>query len=382
MAQKNILIWEVLPFLGGGQRVSLQIGLALQKTGNYNVEYVIPGDGDLSDALRSHGFRYHILPVNNYSLVTKNIFDYFKFAFDSFRTVGAFYGILRKSRVDLIYINGSRAFIWGAIAGQLLSIPVIWHIHNPFRDKFVTRLLGWFGSLPAVKKTIFVSYDISKTLPRLHSKAVVIYNGIDISRFTGVNDAGIRKEFDIKLADKIITSIGIIQPEKHQDTIIRAFAMVVKKYPDARLFLAGRTRKEYIAYMNELSRLAEASGAVEKIKFLGERSDIPAILKVSALSVVAGQEGFSLALLESGAVGIPVIGPDISGAAELIAQSNGGETFRYKDHISLSDTIVKILQDPVLFQTYAQNGLRFAKLHTTEIFSEKIIHEIERVLNG
>jgi 6-phosphogluconolactonase len=87
----------------------------------------------------------------------------------------------------------------------------------------------------------------------------------------------------------------------------------------------GAQRPRERRYMERLERAASAHGIVERVRFLGERSDVPRILRAADIYCQpnTGPEPFGLAFVEALGVGIPVISSAIGGATEIIDDSCG-----------------------------------------------------------
>src|SRR5207249_3921648 len=111
------------------------------------------------------------------------------------------------------------------------------------------------------------------------AKLCTIWNGIDVSRFgyRGPQQAG------------PAVMVARLSPEKDVETLLRAAAIAVREYPCFRLKIAGDG-----PCLPSLRRLAADLCLNEIVSFLGEVSDIPALLSCASLFVLPSlTEGIS-----------------------------------------------------------------------------------------
>jgi glycosyltransferase involved in cell wall biosynthesis len=96
--------------------------------------------------------------------------------------------------------------------------------------------------------------------------------------------------------------------------MIRAFARVSAEAPRSLLLLAGAGPLE-----GELKDLAKGMGIGSRVRFLGSRSDIPALLNAADASVLSSTyEALPMALLEAAASGLPVVTTDVGGTSDIV----------------------------------------------------------------
>lgn len=75
---------------------------------------------------------------------------------------------------------------------------------------------------------------------------------------------------------------------------------------------------------DEVRKLTESAGIADRVKFLGLRKDIPLLLAAADVTALPSQrEGLPRAVMESMAIGTPVIGADIRGIRDLLSDGRG-----------------------------------------------------------
>ena len=150
------------------------------------------------------------------------------------------------------------------------------------------------------------------------SRIVVIPNGLDFSRLdaaAGHRDEA-RNDLGLSKSDVAMVMVANLIPYKGHLDLIEAFALVASGDPRLKLFLIGQDRG---VAKDLISRAAEL-GVTDRINLLGSRDDVPRLLSAMDLGVLSShEEGFSNALLEKLAAGLPVVATDAGGNREALA---------------------------------------------------------------
>ena len=116
----------------------------------------------------------------------------------------------------------------------------------------------------------------------------------------------------------IISCIAGFRPEKGHDLLIEAFRRLDG---GAHLFLAGDGELRA-----SVESRVERMGLSGRVHFLGNIADVRPLLRVTDITVLASTsvETFSIAMLESMAMGVPMVAPDIGGLSEAITNDQTG----------------------------------------------------------
>jgi len=368
--QNIIIIWEGLSTIAGGQRVALNVMRQLKE--KYQFKIIIPREGPLSSTCNSLDVPYDFIPMGNFTLGKKNIKDIFRFIYFTPFTLWRAHKIIKGA--DLIYANNTRVFIWSSIVGMISNVPVVWHLHNLLIDKKSRFLIELFGKFKIVKKIIAVSHATRNQFPKLKYKTMVIYNGIDISKFN---------KFKRKQNNSGQKSIGVIAdliPQKGHQTLIKA-AKLLKEKLLFKIFIVGSERNGMKYYEKELKSLVRELRLSKNVEFLGYRTDIPDILNMLDLLVIPSSsfEACPMVALEAYACGVPVIGSNLGGTPELIEEGKTGFTFNANDEKDLAEKIELIFSNPKLYDEMKKNCREIAEEKFNLKFSCK---KIKLILNN
>lgn len=159
----------------------------------------------------------------------------------------------------------------------------------------------------------------------------IINNGIDLSPY-----ANFKPNFPQPEEDVIVTMIAAFRPQKDQDTLLKAIALLPTRY---KLWLLGDGERR-----GELETLADSLGIKGRVTFWGNQKDVPSFIRQSNIMVLSSHwEGLSLSLLEAMASRRPMIVSDVDGLRDIA----GGVavTVGHEDTNELADAITRLATD-------------------------------------
>ncbi|HKF49591.1 MAG TPA: glycosyltransferase [Terracidiphilus sp.] len=147
-------------------------------------------------------------------------------------------------------------------------------------------------------------------------KCSVIANGVDAVAFSpdASRRAETRRSMDVS-GEFVWLAAGRVVPAKDYPNVLRAFAAVHGNDARARLWIAGDGSPAYVA---EMRGLGEQLGVSSAVRWLGARSDVPALMDAADGFVLASAwEGMPMALAEAMAMEKAVVATDVGGVREL-----------------------------------------------------------------
>jgi glycosyltransferase involved in cell wall biosynthesis len=173
----------------------------------------------------------------------------------------------------------------------------------------------------------------------------VIENGIDLTRYSRTsNRAALRRGLGLETGRRYVITIARFHPVKDHATLLRAFAEVAAARPDVDLLLAGDG-----PLRADLERLAVESCISGRVRFLGVRSDVPALLQASDLfALTSVSEAASLTLLEAMASGLAVVVTNVGGNPEIVREGVEGLLVPRGDSSATATALLRLLDDPAL----------------------------------
>ncbi|MFD8143064.1 GT4 family glycosyltransferase PelF [Streptomyces sp. NPDC059708] len=163
-----------------------------------------------------------------------------------------------------------------------------------------------------------------------------VYNGVDPAAFPPAGP-----EPDVPT----LSWAGRVDPIKDLETLIRAFALVRARIPEARLRLFGGTPRGGEAYRERCEALARDLGHEDAVTFEGRVDDIKdayAAGNVVMLSSIS--EGFPFTLIEAMSCGRATVSTDVGGVREAVGEA--GLVVPPRDPEAMAEAAVELLGDP------------------------------------
>lgn len=213
------------------------------------------------------------------------------------------------------------------------------------RNKFVNKITDYF-----VKKCDGIIFQTE--WERLcHSKNCqkigrIIVNPVDIPA-----SASFPKR-------KAIVTMGRLVKQKNHDILIRAFAIVHKKYPDYVLEIYGQGSLED----NErLLNVIKEEKIENVVKLMGAHQNVHDCIRDAEMFVLTSEhEGLSNALLEAWLMGIPCITSDWNGASEVITDHINGLIVKKRDISALASAMEYYIEHPEIAEEFTVKAKTFA----------------------
>lgn len=182
---------------------------------------------------------------------------------------------------------------------------------------------------------------------RIQEKSTVIYNPVNMRNFARISLHGEK--------EKRIVSVGRLAPQKNQKMLLRAFANVLKKYPEYKLEIYG----DKYSYTSELEELIHSLGINEQVLLAGSVTNLhEQIQNAEIFALSSNYEGMPNALIEAMCMGLPVISTKVSGATDLIEHGKNGLLVDVDDQFAMEEAIVRLLGDADLRKKFAENAVK------------------------
>jgi glycosyltransferase involved in cell wall biosynthesis len=256
--------------------------------------------------------------------------------------------LFRSWKPDVVHTHDDRPLIYGAPAARLARVPRVIHSRHGQTVRLSRRrrfLHGLAARMTA--RYVCVSCDIASQVAALGvaaSRIETIQNGIDVARFS----------YHGPCPDGPALAVARLSPEKDLATLLHAVALVARRDPGFRLEIAGDG-----VCRSELGRLAAELRLQDHVHFLGQVSDVPALLKQARLFVLSSlSEGISLTILEAMARGLPVVATRAGGSPEVVVDGETGLLVAPGDAASLTEALLSLGRDTKLGRRMGLAGRR------------------------
>jgi glycosyltransferase involved in cell wall biosynthesis len=246
--------------------------------------------------------------------------------------------------IQVLHSHGYKTDLMAAVAARgtpckLVSTPHGWSTKAGLKLQLYETLDRLaFARFDAVVPLSQDLYDGLARLPWVRRRLTLIPNGVDLREL----DAGVepsRSDAPQRGSRCMLGYVGQLIPRKGLTTLLHAVSNLPANVVELSIVGEGPQRAE-------LEHLAVQLGIADRVCFLGFREDRIAIMRTFDLFVLPSElEGIPRCLMESMALGIPVIATDIPGCRTLIEPGATGELFAVGDDRGLADAIAKLVAD-------------------------------------
>ena len=184
-------------------------------------------------------------------------------------------------------------------------------------------------------------------------KIVIIYNGLDLTRFNLNGDALQRLNLETLRGRPVVTMVANFEYRvKDHPMLLRAAQRVKTEVPEAVFVIAGEGELRA-----ETETLARELGLSETCLFIGRCASVPDLLVASDVCVLSSQaEGFSNSILEYMAAGRAVVATNVGGASEAIVEGETGHLVDAGDDRAMAERLIALLRDPEKRRTMGISG--------------------------
>jgi len=142
----------------------------------------------------------------------------------------------------------------------------------------------------------------------------VVPNGIRIGEFGNVDRRDARRRLDLPEDALVVGTVGRLNWAKDHVALLQAFQVLTRSQPKSILVVIGEGEQR-----QALEGLTAELALQGRVRLVGDRPDIPLLLPgLDVFALSSRTEGYSVALLEACAAGLPVVATNVGGNGEII----------------------------------------------------------------
>jgi glycosyltransferase involved in cell wall biosynthesis len=281
-----------------------------------------------------------------------------------------------REQPDIVHANSIRAGVVLGLArssplpGLRLprSLPSVVHVRDclpPGRASAATLRLIAATASTVIANSAYTAASVRAAAPR--ASLEVVHNPVDLTRFDPAKLDRAAARARLGEAGGRAALLGVVaqlSPWKGQDTAIEALGALCREGIDAQLlligsakFVASSTRFDNESYVAHLRELAVREGVAERVSWLGEREDVPELIRaLDVLLLPSWEEPFGRALIEAMALEVPVIATDVGGPREIVTDGREGFLLAPRRAAEWARAITRLLQSPELAAQMGRAG--------------------------
>jgi glycosyltransferase involved in cell wall biosynthesis len=273
---------------------------------------------------------------------------------------------LARDRIDVVHawLFIANAYAW--LANRGTGRPLVTSARNCKRQG---RALDWLnrGAFAASDAIVVNSLGVADYIRREYgaraARTTVVYNAVDTDRFTPARA--------VHADGPCVAMVGRLVPQKNPLLFVAAAAALRAHIPNVRFMLIGGG-----PLLAQVSAAVAAANLQECCVLLGERHDVPALLREADLFwLTSDWEGLPNVVLEAMASGLPVVVTDVGGARELVRPGEDGFLIRGGDCDALVTHSVDLLADPVKRRCFA----RAARARAEQFAPQQMVASMQRL---
>lgn len=241
----------------------------------------------------------------------------------------------------------------------------VWSMKQKRLKKRLALLLGYRKMLDGAEFTLALNADEARLLEplRLKTPNLIIPNGIFLEEFAELPAKGFFGERIPQLDGKrVIFFLSRLHTKKGLDILAEAFARIARSHPQVDLVVAGPdagARAGFLSLVNQL-------GIENRVHLIGPLYGVEklrALVDASCFCLPSRQEGFSVAITEALACGLPAVISDACHFPEVGA-TNAGIVVSL-DPTDVASALAHVLDNPAVALIMGQNGRRLVRENYT-----------------
>lgn len=274
------------------------------------------------------------------------------------RAAWSLLAVMVRRRPKIVHFFLPEAYVIGAPLAVLARAPIRVMSRRSI-NSYQKAYVGLSRLEPLLHRTMTAVLGNSRRVVRelLEDEGVperrlgLIYNGVDLDRFTNLpSRASVRARLGIPETALVMVMVANLIPYKGHLDLMTALAEAHPQLPsDWRCLVVGRDDGAGPPARAKASEL----GIEKHVMFLGPSMDVPELLAACDIGLLTShQEGFSNAVLEGMAAGLPMVVTNVGGNAEAILDGEMGIVVPPRDPHAFSEAIVRLANDPRLREEY------------------------------
>jgi glycosyltransferase involved in cell wall biosynthesis len=361
---------------------------------------------DLIDALNQRGHevhlatsRKHIARITAYRRIIEcTVHDIdFPRAINPFRHLSAakqVQNLVDEINPDIVNIHFSAALFTATLRKSNQWPPSTATIHglgspliSGWRKLIISQAEKW--STQRVDEVFVLTEDDREYLQSMSKNATVgvlksFGMGCDLNRFNKNNIdekriAELRKELNLSGDDFVYIFIGRQTNFKGFDKVVRAFLQTLETHPKSKLLLVGeKDRIHPTSLKPKYEKEIVSNPAIIKV---GWQENVQDYLALSDLNVFPSErEGLPVNLMESLAVGVPVITVNSRGCKEVVRDGVDGVVLQKYEIEDIAASMRNLQDDKVTLAGYAQNAIQGRDRFDRKAFIENQFEIFERLV--
>lgn len=342
-----ILNWRDIkhPLAGGAEISTHEHAKRWVKAGHKVIQFSSSVKGEKSSEFmdgvqivrRGNHYTVHLYAFYYYLKYLRGKID---FIVDEFHFI-PFFTVLYTGVKKMAFIHETAEEIW--FKNQVFPINILGFILEPLFIKLYKNIS--FMTVSESTKKDLIRFGIPSH--NIH----VIYNGI-----RAINSQ------ENKEKNPTLICLGRLAKDKGTEDAISVFYQVQQVHENSRLWVVGR--EESRGYLNKLKNKVRDLNISQKVIFynyVSEEKKFDLLKRAWILINPSVKEGWGLTVIEAASQRTPAVAYDTSGLRDSILNENTGLLTRIKTPNALTEKIVMLLTDRLLYNALSKNAVEWSR---------------------
>jgi glycosyltransferase involved in cell wall biosynthesis len=325
------------------------------------------------------GIHYDSLGVENlekfHGGAFKKLKTFIKNLFVNFLIIFKLANWLRREKIDALHVVPNNLVLVSALSTLGSRTKVIWEMPNAISDDYplkINKLLYTFVCKISQCIILANSNFTAGTIKNKFLKPYCFHLGFDQKKFNPAQKKPSDKLDSIINKDDFVMGLfARFLDDKGQRRMIEVMDLLVPKYPNLKLLLVGAEPNS--EYVHRLKRLIEERSLNSNIFIFNRTDDLSSFYYYTdiTLNIRLSAEPFGLSVVESMAMGVPVMAHSLGGPSETIINNETGWLLDEISCFSIANKLTSIMEDKVSLNKITA----FCEQYAIERFSLEVVWE-------
>jgi len=292
--------------------------------------------------------------------------------------------IVRANSNVIIHSHDTRSDLVSILVAKITGVPVVISNHAWHPADLKRKILEWLRVhlMHYADLIISVSEDTHKETLELgvpEDKCMALYSGIDLETFQKPpSRSEARMVLGLSDDDYVIGNVARLWPEKEQDKIIEAAALLAESYPQLKFLIVGDGPLE-----EALKSQVEQANLQKTVLLPGFRKDLTHVL--SALDIFAfpsSAEGTPMVIYAAMAMALPIVASPVSGVGEVLRDNETALLIPPANGQALAQAIEKLLNNQDVADQLGKEAKKSVEVHYSVEHAVKQLEQIYFTLDA
>lgn len=385
----NVLMVQHSPAMGGSVVSGVMAAAGLVEAG-WCVDVAVSGDGPARGLFEAAGCSVHLVPHCNW-LAGGGVVRWTRRLMGERTSEQRFRDLIGQQKIDVVYVN-TLVSLSAARAGRAMGKPVVWHVRELFDDvggeMKVPPLVGKWVVRRALRR--FPTRMVAITQSVLdnvlggtmgYPRVEVVPNAVDDAMFNESRSrAECRRLLGLPLHVPVVAIPGMLRPMKGHPFALRAVRGMLSAHPETIVVITGSGQA---SYEHELRSMVSKLSIEKSVRFIGTVNDMALLYRsADVVCIPSRAEPFGRTVIESMAIGTPVVASDVGGIREILQHERTGVLTPYDNENLLAARLNLLLGNEAMRRRLSRDAYTSALDRFKRSVYVKTIDRIVREATG